>query len=59
MRLQDTDKCPWGKFEGHKMEDVPATYLLFIEQQDEPLPVPMQEYIDWARGALLLEVKGR
>lgn len=39
------------------MEEIPASYLLFIEQQDEPLPPEMQAYIDWARKCLEMETK--
>lgn len=55
-RLEDHDRCPWGKYEGTPMEDIPASYLLWVEQQDPPPPPKMQAYIDWARSALEQEV---
>jgi len=30
MALTDNDPMPWGKFQGVKMQDVPASYLLFL-----------------------------
>jgi hypothetical protein len=30
IELQDTDKMPWGKYKGEKMEDVPASYLFWL-----------------------------
>ena len=55
-RLQDSDPFPFGEYAGCAMEDVPASYLLFIEQQ-ETLPPAVQGYIDWARSCLVEEVK--
>jgi uncharacterized protein (DUF3820 family) len=30
MALTDTCPMPWGKYKGDDMEDVPASYLLFM-----------------------------
>jgi hypothetical protein len=47
---------PFGIHEGDRMEDVPATYLLWLEQGDEITP-EVQDYINWARSALLAEIR--
>jgi uncharacterized protein (DUF3820 family) len=54
--LQDSDLCPCGKYDLTRMEDVPASYLLFWEQQDD-CPPAVLAYIEWARSALVAEVK--
>lgn len=54
--LTDSDLMPSGKYEGTQMEDVPASYLLWFEQQDD-CPSDVQAYIEWARSALVAEVK--
>lgn len=56
MRLQDSDLCPCEKYEGTEMEFVPASYLLWWEQQST-CPPEVKGYVDWARSALEAEVK--
>lgn len=57
-RLIDSDPMPFGPHEGVQMEDVPASYLLFLEQTTLLETYPeVQLYIDWARHALTEEVK--
>lgn len=56
ITLKDSDPCPYGKYEGTVMEDVPASYLLWAEQQDN-CPPEVRAYIEWARSALVAEVK--
>lgn len=54
-RLNDSDPCPCGKYEDTIMEDVPASYLLWWEQE-ENCPPEVLAYIEWARSALIAEI---
>jgi uncharacterized protein (DUF3820 family) len=33
MALEDTDKMPYGKFAGKEMQDVPASYLMWLYEE--------------------------
>jgi uncharacterized protein (DUF3820 family) len=33
--MKDTDLMPWGKYKGTRMIDVPATYLLWLLENDK------------------------
>lgn len=44
MKLTDESKMPFGKYEGEKMEDVPAGYLMWLIDNDKASPV-VAEYI--------------
>lgn len=55
--LTDTDQMPFGKYQGRKMQDVPADYLhwLFYHGlQGDPLS-PVAAYIHANKAALELE----
>lgn len=41
MKISDQSAMPFGKHKGEKMEDVPASYLLFL----------------WNKGSMTSEVK--
>jgi hypothetical protein len=43
MKLTDQSQMPFGKYAGHVMEKVPASYLLYLWDETEL----------WNRGALL------
>lgn len=43
--LQDTDKMPYGKFQGVRMADVPADYLLWLYEQNMN-PSDVRDYIE-------------
>lgn len=56
--LGDADPCPYEKYAGTPMEDIPASYLLWLDQQDSIKDYPeVKGYIDWARTCLVAEVK--
>lgn len=55
-RLNDNDLCPEGKYQDTRMEDVPASYLLWWEQQPDCPPL-VRGYIEWARNALKAEIE--
>jgi uncharacterized protein (DUF3820 family) len=33
--MKDTDLMPWGKYKGTRMIDIPATYLLWLLENDK------------------------
>lgn len=56
--LGDDDRCPYEKYEGTLMRDIPASFLLWLEQEDGIEDYPeVQGYIDWARTCLEAEIK--
>lgn len=62
-KLTDSDLMPFGKYKGSKMEDVPASYLLWLWNDDVSHP-GVRAYIEDAMSALEKEcpdtiVKGR
>lgn len=56
--LTDSDPMPFGPHEGEQMEDVPASYLLWLEQTSLLQPHPeVQVYIHSVRNFLIQEVR--
>lgn len=51
--MDDQSPMPFGKYKGRKMEDVPASYLLWFREQGGIGPV--REYIEENLQALLKE----
>lgn len=51
MKLIDTDPMPFGKHQGKKMEDVPASYLLWLWNDGVNHP-GVKAYIEDAMSAL-------
>lgn len=45
MELTDNSLMPCGKFKNHRMEDVPASYLLWIYDNNK-CSVDVREYIE-------------
>lgn len=48
--LDDESLMPWGKYEGRKMEDVPARYLKFMYvdgKVDPPVKAYIEEYLNF------------
>lgn len=61
LELQDTDKMPWGKYEGHLMQDVPASYCHWLwTNERDPMSLkaktdPVANYIQRNMAALKKE----
>lgn len=55
-QLQDHDPMPFGKYKGEKMEDVPASYLLWLYDNNK-CNTQVKEYIEDCIDVLKLEVK--
>jgi uncharacterized protein (DUF3820 family) len=56
--MSDTDLMPFGPHHGVIMENVPASYLLWLEQTDQLTRYPeVKNYIDENRHCLTEEVK--
>jgi len=45
MKLTDESEMPYGKYEGWLMKDVPASYLLWLNDNTKTSP-SVQAYID-------------
>jgi uncharacterized protein (DUF3820 family) len=58
MALTDQSPMPFGVHKGTDMEDVPASYLIYLHENKKTNP-EVQEYIDDNMNVLLQEVKGR
>jgi len=54
--LTDESPMPFGKYEGKSMADVPATYLMWILDNDKCSP-SVKAYIEDNMEALKLEIK--
>lgn len=60
MTLTDTDKMPFGKYEGTLMQDIPCHYLHWYfgnVNSDAPKQKAVREYILNSLNALKLEDK--
>jgi len=53
--LTDTDLMPFGKHKGAKMEDVPASYLLWLWNQGAISHPGVKAYIENSLSALEIE----
>jgi len=56
--LKDTDKMPWGKHEGARMQDVPAHYFHYFWTEKglkDDKSDPVADYIRRSLGALKKE----
>ena len=42
--LNDESPMPWGKYKGDKMENVPASYLLWL-YKNQKCSIDVKEYI--------------
>lgn len=56
MKLTDESLMPFGKHKGEKMEDVPATYLMWLYENDK-CNQPVREYIEDNMDVLEKEVR--
>lgn len=57
--LGDDDPFPFGKYKNYPMKRVPASYLLWMEDQDWSAKWPaVMEYVDRNRSVLEKEVEG-
>jgi uncharacterized protein (DUF3820 family) len=56
MALEDTDLMPWGKYKGQEMQDVPATYLIWL-LENEKCSGDVKNYILENKEVLELEIK--
>lgn len=54
--MEDTDLMPWGIHKGKEMQDVPASYLLYLHDADK-CDGPVKKYIESNMNALIQEVK--
>lgn len=63
MTLRDHDPMPFGKHRGTKMQDVPSSYLLWLDGEWENHPnteeeaLAVQAYINENRSVLEQEVE--
>jgi len=51
MTLTDESPMPWGKYKGTAMCNVPATYLIWIYDNDK-IDKPVREYVEDNRELL-------
>ena len=52
--MEDTDLMPFGKFKGDQMQNVPASYLLWLERENKCFG-KVKSYIDENMECLLKE----
>lgn len=59
--LKDTDKMPFGKYQGVALQDVDAKYLMWLyEQSNIRMTKPeLYNYIHNSMDAIQLELKGK
>lgn len=43
--MTDSDLMPWGKYKGNRMIDVPASYLLWLWDNDKAGDSSVYDYI--------------
>lgn len=55
----DEDIMPWGKYEGRKLKDVPASYLVWLYDRRPLQSVKLQNYIWNSQDALRMEIEGK
>lgn len=55
MKLEDTDKMPFGKYKGEMMQEVPSSYLhwLWTNGKEHDKKCPVADYI--RRNIMALE----
>lgn len=53
----DNDKMPFGKHKGERLEDVPASYLLWLWEQKPLSDIRLEHYIYNSLDALKMESK--
>jgi uncharacterized protein (DUF3820 family) len=56
MALSDISKMPFGKFRGQKLEDVPASYLIWLYDNNK-CNGELKEYIKGIYRLLEMEVE--
>ena len=62
MKLTDQSKMPFGKFAGDRLQDVPASYLLWLADElgkspADPTRAALRAYIDDNRRCLEQEAE--
>ena len=59
--MEDTDLMPFGVHKGEKMANVPASYLMWVEDnvRENSITKKVLEYIEENRDAILLELKNK
>lgn len=55
--MKDKDEMPFGKHKGERLGDVPASYLLWLGNQDLRRYPELKKYIDDNRKALEIETR--
>lgn len=57
--MEDTDLMPFGVHKGTEMANVPASYLIWVEDnvRENSFTKKVLEYIEENRDAILLELK--
>lgn len=56
MELDDNSPMPWGKYKGEKMANVPATYLMWLYDNNK-CNAEVQAYINDNMDALKEEIR--
>lgn len=57
IRFDDNTLMPFGKYKGDKLANVPASYLLFLLDQEWFKDGPLKTYIEKNKSTLTAEVK--
>jgi len=59
--MKDTDLMPFGVHKGEKMANIPASYLMWVEDnvRENSITKKVLEYIEENRDAILLELKNK
>lgn len=56
MELTDDSLMPYGKYKGTKMANVPASYLMWLYDNDK-CDEPVKQYIEDNMDVLQIEIK--
>ena len=55
-KLEDYSPMPYGKYKGRPMEDVPASYLIWLVDNKRASPA-VKEYVKENMDVLMKEIK--
>ena len=58
MTYTDESKFPFGKYQGEKLANVPAHYLIWCRENIKKLEIGLKTYIDDNMDSLKKEIKG-
>lgn len=56
-QLEDGSPMPMGKHRGKRMQDVPASYLLWLADEADHCPADIAQYVEANRKVLEWEVE--